>query len=222
MSGRTAIVFGGTGLVGRSLIDELIKNDNYGIIRVFTRNKVSYPGVQKVMNSTVDFEHPESFSEQIKGDDLYICLGTTMKKAGSVKKMEEIDRELSVTLSKSARDNGVKRVAVVSSIGADRSSSSYYLRIKGEMEQQIMDIDFETIAIVRPSLLLGERNERRFGESAGKIIMKILGIFLFGKFRKYRAIKAVDVAFAMIRILQEAKGINIYKSDQLQTIADHK
>ena len=222
MAGRTAIVFGGTGLVGRSVIDELIKNENYGLIRVLTRSKVNYPGQLKIMNFIVDFGHPESFSEQIRGDDLFICLGTTIRKAGSVRKMEEIDRDLPVTLAKSAKGNNVKRIAVVSSIGADPGSSNYYLRIKGEMEQQILGLDFETVAVVRPSLLLGERKEKRFGESAGKVFMKIFGTLLFGKFRKYRAIEAGHVACAMIRILQEETGKKIFESDHLQKIAGHK
>ena len=187
MAGRTAIVFGGTGLVGRSVIDELIKNENYGLIRVLTRSKVNYPGQLKIMNFIVDFGHPESFSEQIRGDDLFICLGTTIRKAGSVRKMEEIDRDLPVTLAKSAKSNNVKRIAVV-----------------------------------RPSLLLGERKEKRFGESAGKVFMKIFGTLLFGKFRKYRAIEAGHVACAMIRILQEETGKKIFESDHLQKIAGHK
>jgi len=222
MAGRTAIVFGGTGLVGRSVIDELIKDDNYGMIKAFTRNKINYSGESKIMNLVVDFERPEGFSDQIKGDDLYICIGTTIKKAGSVKKMEETDRDLPVTLARSAGKNNVKRVAVVSSIGADPGSKNYYLRIKGEMEQRILDLGFETVAVVRPSLLLGERKEKRFGESAGKIFMKVFDVFLFGKFRKYRAIKGRDVASAMIRILQAEKGNKVFESDQLQLIADQK
>jgi uncharacterized protein YbjT (DUF2867 family) len=136
--------------------------------------------------------------------------------------MEKIDRDLPVTLAKYAFKNGIKRVAVVSSIGADSSSSNYYLRIKGEMEQGILNIDFETVAIVRPSLLLGERTEKRFGESAAIIIMRIFGIFLFGRFKKYRAIEGRDVAKAMIRILAESKGKGFFESNQLSEIADRK
>jgi uncharacterized protein YbjT (DUF2867 family) len=222
MKQRTAVIFGGTGLIGKALAEELCTSDRYEKIMVFTRKDAGFTGVAKIKNIIVDFDHSESFSGQIKGDDLYICLGTTIKKAGSVQKMEEIDRNLPVKLAKIANENGVKRLAIVSSIGADVSASNYYLRIKGEMEHNILEINFETIAIVRPSLLLGERDERRFGESVSKIIMKVFGLILFGSLKKYRAIKGRDVAKAMIRILFEEKGKRIFESDQIQKIADKK
>ena len=219
MEKRTAIVFGGTGLVGRALIDELHQSDTYGQVKVFIRQEAGFPKDSKIRELVVDFEHPESFKGNITGDDLFICLGTTIKKAGSVRRMEEIDRDLPVILAGSARGNGVKRIAVVSSIGADKNSSNYYLRIKGEMEQGIMDLDFETAAIVRPSILLGARKERRIGEQAGKAAMKLLGFLLAGKYRKYRGIEGKDVAKAMVSILEKAQGREIYESDKLQKIA---
>ncbi len=222
MKQRIALVFGGTGLTGKSLLDELCKSDRYEKILVFTRKDTLFTDSAKIENIVVDFDHPESFSGQIKGDDLYICLGTTIKKAGSIQKMEEIDRNLPVKLTKHAYENGVKRVAVISSIGANESSSNYYLRIKGEMELGILDNDFETIAIMRPSLLLGERNESRFGESVSKIFMKVFGLILYGSLKKYRAIEVKDVAAAMLRIILEEKGKIIFESDQIQKIADKK
>ncbi len=222
MTQRIALLFGGTGLIGKALAEELCKSEQYEKIIVFTRRKAGFIDESKIVNIVVDFDNPDSFSRHIKGDDLYICLGTTIKKAGTIQKMEEIDRNLPVKLAMIAHENGVKRLAVVSSIGANESSSNYYLRIKGEMERSINEIDFETITVVRPSLLLGDRNEKRFGESVSKIIMKIFGFFLFGSFKKYRAIEGRDVAKAMIRILQEKAGKNIYESDQIQKLAGLK
>ncbi len=222
MTLRTAILFGGTGLIGKALTEELCKSGQYEKIVLFSRKYTGYKDLPVIENLVVDFEHPEIFSGEIKGDDLYICLGTTIKKAGSIQKMEKIDRDLPVLLAEYAFKNGIKRVAVVSSIGAASSSSNYYLRIKGEMENGFLNLDFETLAIVRPSLLLGERSEERFGESAAKVFMKVFGIFLFGKFKKYRAIEGRDVAKSMIRILSEYKGKGIFESDQLHEIADRK
>lgn len=220
MKNRTAIVFGGTGLVGRALIDELVKSDDYDIIKVFIRGRINIQKASKIITFVVDFDNIESFSKDITGDDLFICLGTTIKKAGSVKRMEEIDRNLPVKISAIASKNGVRYVAVVSSIGANAGSSNYYLRIKGEMEKGISDQDFESVAILRPSLLLGEREEQRMGEKAGKIMMKFVGIFLTGKLRKYRGIEGRSVAKAMIHIVRKSKGPVVYESNILQKIAD--
>ena len=218
MSSRTAIIFGATGLIGNLLLEELIQSGEYSEIKIFVRQTT---GVfhEKVQEFTVDFLNQDTFLNQIKGDDVFICLGTTIKKAGSIKRMEEIDRDLPVMLASSASINGAKRIAVVSSMGAASQSSNYYLRIKGEMEQEILKLKFENIAIVRPSMLLGERKERRAGETAGKIVMKVFHPLFFGKMKKYRAIHGKDVAKAMIAILQKDQIKNIYESDELQKIS---
>jgi len=218
MPGRTAIVFGGTGLIGKALLEELGTSGQYENIIAFTRRKTEFDASLNITNLLVDFENPESFSGLLKGDDIYICIGTTIKKAGSVKKMEEIDRDLPVNLAKYAHKNGATRLAVVSSIGANANSSSYYLRIKGEMEREIMEIEFETIAIARPSLLLGRRDETRFGESAGRLFMTIFSHLFFGRLRKYRAIEGRVVAKALIEVLRSVTGKYIYESDELQKL----
>jgi uncharacterized protein YbjT (DUF2867 family) len=219
MKKRTVLIFGSTGLIGNLLLEELIQSDEYEKILIFVRqtNDISQ---LKVKEFIVDFSVPTSFSEQIKGDDIFICLGTTIKKAGSVKKMEEVDRDLPVTIASLASANGVKRIAVVSALGANPQSSNYYLRIKGEMEKDILKLNFENIAIVRPSLLLGERKEKRAGEFVGKVVMKTFKPLLIGKMKKYRGIHGKDVARAMITILQKPREKTVYESDELQKIAE--
>jgi len=219
MDARTAIVFGATGLIGRSLVQELLSSDNYSVIKIFGRNEKRYTTVDKIREFVIDFNKLPDYSEQITGDDLYVCLGTTIKKAGSVEKMEEIDRDIPMRVASIASANRVSRLAVVSSIGADPQSKNYYLRIKGEMEKGVMALNFRTVAIVRPSILFGERNERRYGEEIGKFMMKIFGIFLTGKYSKYRGIEGKAVARAMVSILSNKTGKEIYESDKLQKIA---
>jgi uncharacterized protein YbjT (DUF2867 family) len=109
---------------------------------------------------------------------------------------------------------------VVSSVGASIAAKNYYLRIKGELEQGILGMKFENIAIVRPSMLLGERKEKRTGEVVGKVVMKAFKPVLTGKLRKYRAIHSSDVARAMLVILQKNSVKEIYESDELQKLAD--
>ena len=221
METRTAVVFGATGLIGSSLIEELCISDSYNLIKIFIREKSIHSGKEKIQEFIIDFNKLPDYSELITGNDLFICLGTTIKKAGSVTRMEEIDKDLPVRISSIASVNGASRLAVVSSLGADRGSSNYYLRIKGEMETEILALNYDTIAIVRPSILLGERKEKRPGEEIGKALIKIFGVFLSGKFLKYRGIEGRDVAKAMIRILKEESGKQIYESDRLQKISKY-
>jgi uncharacterized protein YbjT (DUF2867 family) len=217
MGNRTAIVFGATGLVGNLLLEELEKAGNYQTIKIFVRQTagISLPVVEEIIT---DFSNIGGLGADLKGDDLFICLGTTIKKAGSIESMEKVDRDLPVDIAILARKNGVKRVAVVSSIGADPASKNYYLRIKGEMEQGILTTGFEKTVIVRPSMLMGERKERRPGEIAGKVVMKVIKPVLSGKLLKFRAIHGRDVARAMIMLLDKETDKKIYESDELQKI----
>jgi Predicted nucleoside-diphosphate-sugar epimerases len=214
MEQRTAIVFGATGLVGNLLLEELGNTGNYSAIRIFVRQStgISSPDVEEIIT---DFSNISGFGTKIKGDDLFICLGTTIKKAGSVENMEKIDRDLCVEIALLARQNGVRRIGVISSIGANPSSKNYYLRIKGEMEQGILVAGFEKTVIVRPSMLMGERKERRPGEIAGKVVMKVIQPVLAGKLLKFRAIHGRDVARAMIILLDRKTEKNIFESDEL-------
>ena len=215
---RTAILFGATGLIGNLLLDELIQSDEYAEIKIFVRQPIEISH-EKIKEFAVDFSNLDSFLNHVSGDDIFICLGTTIKKAGSIKKMEEIDRDLPAKLASAAIANGVKRIAVVSSLGADPRSNNYYLRIKGEMEQEILKLKFQNTAILRPSMLLGERKEKRAGETAGKFVMTVFNPILIGKMKKYRAIHGRDVAKAMVMILQKDQIKNIYESDELQRLA---
>ena len=143
---KTAIVFGATGLVGSELVYQLIKDIRYKAVKVFTRRSLNIEHI-KVIEEIVDVEKVEDYGESIRGDDLFICLGTTRRKAGSVKRMEDIDHHLPVKIARAALLNGVKNMAVVSSISADPGARNYYYRIKGNMEKDLMGLDFNRMLI---------------------------------------------------------------------------
>lgn len=222
MENRTAIVFGATGLVGKALVEELCKSDRYSVIRIFVRNETGFAGKEKIKEYIINFDKPEEYSSQITGDDLFICLGTTIKKAGSIGKMEQIDRDLPIAIATLASGNSVERMAVISSIGADPSSSNYYLRIKGEMERGLIKTKFRTLVILRPSILLGPRSERRTAEEMGKVFMKILGPFMIGRLSKYKGIEGTTVAQVLVRAIEENTGVVILESDAMQKMRSNK
>jgi uncharacterized protein YbjT (DUF2867 family) len=218
MNNKTAIVFGATGLIGNLLLEELTRSDNYTVIKSFVRQSTGITE-QKVEEIVTDFSDTSLHAQNLSSDDIFICLGTTIKKAGSVSNMEKIDRDLPLDIARAASSAGVKGIAVVSSIGASAKASNYYLRIKGQMEEGIMQLPFSRKAIVRPSMLLGERKEKRTGEMVGKVVMTAVKPVLIGKLMKYRAIHGRDVARAMIAVMNNPQEKIIFESDELQKLA---
>lgn len=214
MKTRTALIFGATGLVGNLLLEELVNSSLYASVKIFVRQATGV-SEKKVKEIVADLTRIEDLEHELTGDDLFICLGTTIKKAGSVRAMEQIDRDLPVNIAQTAFRNGIRNLAVVSSIGASATSPNYYLRIKGEMETGMLETGFTNCIIARPSMLLGERKERRIKELIGKTAMKTLQPLMIGKLQKYRAIHGRDVARAMIVLLNSNCGTCIVESDEL-------
>lgn len=221
MENRTAIVFGATGMIGTYLVEELIQNMRYSAIKVFSRRKLNIEHI-KVIEHIVDVEDVSSYKDLIRGDDLFICLGTTMKKAGSIKRYEELDRDMPVNIALASYKSGIRRIAVVSALGANIKSKTSYNRIKGEMEEGISKIDFESTIIARPSLLLGNRGEFRLFEKIATVFAKLFSFILSGKLEIYRAIHGRNVAIAMIEIIAGQKGKKIYLSHELKHLADKR
>lgn len=218
--GKKAIVFGSSGLVGRQLANQLCELPGYAEIVCVNRKsqKIDHPKYIEIISDMADLS---SISDRIKGDEIYCCLGTTIKKAGSQEQFRKVDFDLPIEIAKIALKNKINHMLVVSSIGADKSSGNFYLRTKGEMEAAFLELEIPTQTIARPSMLLGKRNESRFGENVGKVLMKVFSFAMLGKLKKYRAIQAADVAKAMIIIANsEPTSRHIFESDMLQEIAD--
>ncbi|MFN8206289.1 MAG: NAD(P)H-binding protein [Bacteroidales bacterium] len=215
---RTAIVIGSTGLVGRQLIYQLLEHPAYDRVISFSRSPLPITH-SRLVQKISDFKNINSLSPDMTGDDLFCCLGTTIKKAGSQDAFTAIDLTLVVDLASAAWKAGVKQFIGVSSIGAGARSGNFYLRTKGKMEEAVMQMPFRRAILVRPSLLLGNRNEWRFAEAFSKGAMKVLGFFFVGPLRKYRGIEAADVARAMIVAAMDEKINGIVESDQLHILA---
>ena len=192
---KTATIIGATGLVGSHVLQILLNDDRYDSIVVLHR-RTTGNSHSKLKEYIIDFDHPEKWGHLVLGDHLFSVLGTTIKKAGSKEAQYKIDYTYQYEVAKAASKNGVTGFALVSSVGANSESSSFYPRIKGELDNAVQKLDFEISLILRPSFLDGNRDEFRLGERIGvplaKVLCKIPGL------KKYHPIKARDVAKAMI------------------------
>ncbi|MEO2255494.1 oxidoreductase [Paenibacillus amylolyticus] len=216
---RKAMVIGATGLVGELLVHHLLEHSAYSLVRVLVRRplELQHP---KLEQHVVDWEQLARNNHLFDGiDDLYCCLGTTIKKAGSQDNFRQVDYHYPVRAATIAKQHGVSQMLVISSMGASASSRVFYSRTKGEMEDALSDIGFPSLHIFRPSLILGDRNEKRFGEQMAAYAMKYLDRWMKGRADKYRAVHAVTIAQAMTNIaLVQAKGNHVYSNEVIHVL----
>jgi uncharacterized protein YbjT (DUF2867 family) len=207
---KTAIVLGATGLIGKKVTEYLLKNDSYSTVIILVRKplNINHPKLKQHI-----FNYDAIDNTLLKGDDLFCCLGTTIKTAGSKEAFRKVDLDYVVNVAKASKGNGINHFAVISAMGANKNSTVFYNQIKGEMEESIKAVGFNSTYIIRPSLLLGDRKEFRFGELIGKFFMITLS-FLIPK--KYRAIYDVQVALATIHFMNHTEhGFFVKENDEL-------
>ena len=213
-SKRTASVFGSTGLIGSYLVD-FLKNDNYyDNIKVCSREDISFEE-QNIINHNIDFSNYQSILSVVKhSTTVFICIGTTQSRVnGDKSEYRKIDYQIPIDVAKACKESKVKRILLVSSAGADVNGYSFYIKLKGEIENDIIKINIPSTYIFRPSLLLGNRKEFRPGE---KIAQYIMPLFSYLMPRKYRPISAKKVAKSMIEYSKKSiKGHKIYHYDEI-------
>jgi len=206
---RVALVVGATGLVGGLVVDRLLADARWSRVVVLARRDLGKSS-EKLTTRIVDFEvlagDDDPAAEAAKAaladiervDDVFVCLGTTIKVAGSQEKFRRVDHDYAVASARLGRDAGARRLALVSSVGASESSSAFYLRVKGETERDVRALGFESTVIARPSFLVGDRSDKRPGEQAGILFARAAAPLMAFGLRKYRPIEARAVAAAMI------------------------
>ena len=215
MNQKTAIVLGGTGLTGSLLLSSLLDDNSYSGIKLFSR-KASGNTSPKVKEFIGDMLQLEQFKEDFKADEVFCCIGTTSAKTRDRTVYRAIDFGIPFAAAQLAKVNNIPTFMVMSSMGANVRSKVFYSRTKGEMEQAVLDQAIPHTYILRPSLILGERNEKRLGEAVGAILLKLSHLFLIGNLKKYRAIKADCIAAAMINIAKTLPELQIVNSDLIQ------
>jgi uncharacterized protein YbjT (DUF2867 family) len=213
----TANVIGATGLVGKQLVEQLLENENFGIVRIFVRREtgLNHP---KLDQQIVDFGKPETWEKQLTGDVLFSALGTTLKQAGSKEKQYEIDFTFNLNFAKKAKENGIENYVLVSSVGANAKSGIFYTRMKGELDEAVAKIGFRNLAVLRPSSLTGDRKNRRIAEELSIPLANFVTKFIF---KKYRPISDKTVAKAMINVvLNQSTGKTIWEADEIFELAN--
>lgn len=205
---KTAIIIGATGLTGQALLHQLFDDDYYDHVIVFVRKKIEISHT-KLIQHCVDFNALDSCKDLIQGDVVFCCMGTTIKVAGSQDAFKKVDYTYPTEFAKIAKQNNVSTFCLQSSLGADSKSNNFYLKVKGETEDFIRNLNFGLFASFRPSMLLGNRTEFRLGETIGKTVMQGLSFMFVGKLKRYKAIHVNQVASAMIKHATENKTGNI-------------
>ncbi|MFO0697437.1 MAG: oxidoreductase [Polyangiales bacterium] len=209
---RTVLLAGATGLVGRHCLDELLADPGVARVVAPTRRPlgVTHP---KLDNPVVDFDALEKALEGRTFDQAICCLGTTIKQAGSREAFRRVDHDYPLALGRAARAGGATHYLVVTALGSDERSLFFYNRVKGEVERGLRELGFGALTIVRPSLLVGERSDLRFGERIATPFGRLLPA-------KWKAVDGSTVAKALRALAAEdAKGTRIVESAELQRYA---
>lgn len=215
---KTAIVIGATGLVGKQLVDLLLKDSRFELVKIFVRNRTNITH-NKLQEHIVDFDQLSDWKRLITGDVLYSSMGTTLRAAGSKEAQYNVDYGYQYNVAKAAAANDVKEYVLISSAGANAESMIFYSRIKGELEQSVQRLPFETIHIIRPGILSGNRQVARVGEKIGIGMMAVLSAI--PGLGKLKPIEGHTVAMAMINAtFRHVVGIHFYNMGEVTRLAN--
>ncbi len=213
---RTAIILGATGLTGEQVVEKLLADDYFSRIRILVRK--AYPHHHPRLEvEQVDFQDQASWPSLMHGEALFSCLGTTMKQVrGDRELYRRVDFDIPLQAARAAAALGVKKLLVISSLGADPHSRFFYPKLKGELEAALGQLSFQAIHILRPSFLTGNRADHRPLERFTQMVYPLLRPMLVGRWRKYRTIGSDIVAEAMVKLAKSGKmGKFVYDSDEI-------
>lgn len=214
---KTAIVIGATGLTGGELTTRLLNDSRFEKVKIFVRRStgILHPKLEEYV---VNFDEPDGWKKQLTGDVLYSAMGTTLRVAGSKEAQYKVDYTYQYASAKYAANNGVKTYILISSGGASPDSPIFYTKMKGELEREIKKLPFETIHIIKPGMLAGNRHTKRTGEAIGISIMSLVGAI-----PGLGALKPIDagtVAHAMINAtFRRVAGIHVYNMGEVFKLA---
>ncbi|GAB6255348.1 oxidoreductase [Peribacillus sp. N1] len=219
MTNKTALILGATGVVGTQLVKQLSNSKIYSEIHLLTRREMKFTE-PKCTGHVVDFDNLSQYAYLFNVTDVFICLGTTIKKAKSKEAFRKVDYDYIIEAAKMAKTSNVEKLLVITAMGANSKSKFFYSRVKGDVEGTLQRLEMNTVHIFRPSLLLGEREEFRAGEKISGLLSTFVKFVFVGPLRPYRAIEANKVAAAMYATAQTtAKGYHFYNSHEIEKLA---
>lgn len=216
---RNAVLLGASGLVGGFCQEALLADSWFSQITLLNRRELATASDARLIRRTVNFE-TISAADFAGAGFVFCALGTTMRKAGSKEAFRRVDLEYPLAAARAARQAGAGTYVLVSSVGADPHAGNFYLRTKGELEEQLKLLGFEAVHIFRPSLLLGTRKEFRLGERMMIPLAPLLNLPLLGGLKRYRAISAETAGKAMVAAARkDEKGLFVYYYNEIQELA---
>ncbi|MDR6299678.1 NAD(P)H-binding protein [Mesonia maritima] len=215
---KTAIILGATGLTGGLLLQELLKDERFNKIILFSRSSVKLSN-PKIEEHLIYLFELENYKYLFKGDVVFCCIGSTQKKTPNNETYKKVDFGIPVTAAKLAKENSISTFIVVSALGANAESKFFYNKTKGEMENAVLQQNIPETYILRPSLISGEREEKRPFEFAWKQVIKLANFIMLGPLKKFRSIPAATIAIAMKILLLKPYSAKIIESETIKKIA---
>ena len=217
---KTAIVLGATGLVGGLLLDLLLRDERYQKVIVYSRRDFQKEN-SKLEKRIGDLLKLRSFPEPFMADEVYCCIGTTKAKTPDKEQYRKIDYGIPAEAADLCQENKVHTFIVISSMGANKDSTIFYNKVKGEMEHDVLERSIPRIHIVQPALIGGEREEKRAGELFFKGAMSTFEFLMIGPLKKYRTIHPSAIAKAMLWLGNNPYDEKRITSEKLKMLADH-
>ncbi len=214
---KTAIILGATGLTGGLLLQELLNDQRYGKIKLFSRSKVAVKN-EKIEEYLVNLFKLEDHKEDFKADEVFCCIGTTKSKTPDKNTYRKIDHGIPVEAAKISKENGIESYLVISALGADERSKMFYNKTKGEMEKDVLSQNIKNTFVLRPALIAGDRVEKRFFEKLAKKAMKVLDYAMVGPLRKYSSIHPQTIAKAMVIVANKGYSKTVIPSDEIKNV----
>lgn len=216
---KKAVIAGASGLTGGLLLNILLKSPEYQEVLALVRKPLPVTNA-KLKQLEIDFDRMDDYAVEITGDVFFCTLGTTRKKTPDMAIYRRIDHDYPVILAQIARKNGAAQYHLISSLGADKTAKSFYLKFKGETEQDVINAGLPCTHIYRPSFIVGNRKEHRPMEHFLVKVMKLLDQLLIGPLKKYRSIPASAIAMAMYKqSLIQNKGVLVHPSHQIKQLS---